>query len=101
MFIVITFAGEWWGKLDIKFYGKKEDYEFIGKEHALVLPNHLSDIDWMVGWIICERTGILGVSNCFKQSWKKKASMRALIAGNLEKTITTCLLFTFNQSINQ
>ena len=32
---------------------------------------------------------------------KKKANMRALIAGNLEKTITICLLFKFNQSINQ
>jgi lysophosphatidic acid acyltransferase/lysophosphatidylinositol acyltransferase len=60
--LVLTFLGEWWGKLDIKFYGKKEDYELVGKEHALVLPNHRSDIDWMIGWIICERTGILGVS---------------------------------------
>lgn len=47
---MLTFVGEWWGQLDIKFYGKKEDYELIGK-----------DIDWMVGWILCERTGILGV----------------------------------------
>lgn len=65
---MLTFLGEWWGQMDIKFYGKKEDYEKIGKEHALVLPNHRSDIDWLIGWIICERTGILGGAKCYIKS---------------------------------
>jgi 1-acyl-sn-glycerol-3-phosphate acyltransferase len=25
-----------------------------GKEHALVISNHRSDIDWLVGWIIAQ-----------------------------------------------
>ncbi|XP_028413146.1 1-acyl-sn-glycerol-3-phosphate acyltransferase delta-like [Dendronephthya gigantea] len=68
---MLTFAGEWWGKLDLKFYGKKEDYDKLGKEHALVLPNHRSDIDWMIGWIICERTGILGGTKCYMKGYLK------------------------------
>ncbi|XP_046847783.1 1-acyl-sn-glycerol-3-phosphate acyltransferase delta-like [Xenia sp. Carnegie-2017] len=68
---MLTFAGEWWGELDIKFYGKKEDYDLIGKEHCLVLPNHRSDIDWMIGWILCERTGILGGAKCYMKYYLK------------------------------
>ncbi|CAL5211809.1 unnamed protein product [Lathyrus oleraceus] len=32
----------------------------MGKEHALVISNHESDIDWLVGWTIVERSGCLG-----------------------------------------
>lgn len=59
--LVLTVLGEWWGHLEIKFYGKKEDYEKIGKEHAIVLPNHRSDIDWLIGLILGERTSMSGV----------------------------------------
>lgn len=31
-----------------------------GKERALVISNHRSDIDWLVGWIIAQRLGCLG-----------------------------------------
>ncbi|KAH0874030.1 hypothetical protein HID58_071392, partial [Brassica napus] len=31
-----------------------------GKEHALVVCNHRSDIDWLVGWILAQRSGCLG-----------------------------------------
>ena len=27
---------------------------FTGKEHALVISNHRSDIDWLVGWILAQ-----------------------------------------------
>lgn len=26
----------------------------LGKEHALVVSNHKSDIDWLVGWVLAE-----------------------------------------------
>lgn len=25
-----------------------------GKEHALLVSNHRSDIDWLVGWVLAE-----------------------------------------------
>ncbi|CAK7342500.1 unnamed protein product [Dovyalis caffra] len=33
---------------------------FAGKEHALVICNHKSDIDWLVGWVLAQRAGCLG-----------------------------------------
>ncbi|KAJ6921917.1 1-acyl-sn-glycerol-3-phosphate acyltransferase 2 [Populus alba x Populus x berolinensis] len=32
----------------------------MGKEHALVICNHRSDIDWLVGWVLAQRSGCLG-----------------------------------------
>ncbi|KAL0725488.1 hypothetical protein Bca4012_040087 [Brassica carinata] len=32
----------------------------MGKEHALVVCKHRSDIDWLVGWILAQRSGCLG-----------------------------------------
>ncbi|KAL8494070.1 hypothetical protein ACS0TY_025025 [Phlomoides rotata] len=32
----------------------------MGKEHALVICNHRSDIDWLVGWVLAQRAGCLG-----------------------------------------
>ncbi|XP_021893331.1 1-acyl-sn-glycerol-3-phosphate acyltransferase 2-like [Carica papaya] len=32
----------------------------MGKEHALVICNHKSDIDWLVGWVLAQRSGCLG-----------------------------------------
>ena len=57
----LTFVAEWWANVDIKFYGDAEDYKKIGKESALVVPNHRGDIDWLTGYIIGERGGYLGV----------------------------------------
>ncbi|XVE75650.1 hypothetical protein DITRI_Ditri12bG0110100 [Diplodiscus trichospermus] len=34
----------------------------MGKEHALVMANHRSDIDWLVGWVLAQRSGCLGSS---------------------------------------
>ena len=63
----MTFAGEWWADIDITFYGKAEDYAKIGNESAILMPNHRSDIDWLVGYIIAERKGILGVGINFSR----------------------------------
>jgi 1-acyl-sn-glycerol-3-phosphate acyltransferase len=42
-----------------------------GKEHALVISNHRSDIDWLVGWIMAQRCGCLGGTRAImKQSTK-------------------------------
>ncbi|KAK4798933.1 hypothetical protein SAY86_024298 [Trapa natans] len=32
----------------------------MGKEHSLVISNHKSDIDWLVGWVLAQRSGCLG-----------------------------------------
>lgn len=31
-----------------------------GKENALLICNHRSDIDWLIGWVLAQRAGCLG-----------------------------------------
>ncbi|XP_024376846.1 1-acyl-sn-glycerol-3-phosphate acyltransferase 2 [Physcomitrium patens] len=51
---------DWWANVKVKVYTPKESWEHLGKEHALLICNHRSDIDWLVGWIIAQRLGCLG-----------------------------------------
>lgn len=57
----LAFVPEWWSELDIVLYMNMDDVEKFRKNHKYILMNHRYEIDWLCGWIICERTGILGV----------------------------------------
>jgi 1-acyl-sn-glycerol-3-phosphate acyltransferase len=35
---------------------------FSGKEHALVICNHRSDIDWLVGWVLAQVIVLFGMT---------------------------------------
>ena len=61
MFSELTFLAEWWSGLDIKLYGTKEDFEKLGKESAICLCNHRSDVDWLIGYTVAGRAGVLAV----------------------------------------
>lgn len=41
-------------------YADKEDLETVGKTHGLLLMNHYYEVDWLLGWVFCEKFGILG-----------------------------------------
>ena len=41
----------------------------MGKEHAVIIMNHSYEIDWLLGWIMIERSGLLGVSPTSKSLW--------------------------------
>jgi len=45
-----------------------EDLSVIGKEHAIVIMNHKYDIDWLMGWIMAERHGVLGSSKVYAKN---------------------------------
>ncbi|XP_011075205.1 1-acyl-sn-glycerol-3-phosphate acyltransferase 2 [Sesamum indicum] len=51
---------DWWAGVKIELYTDSETFKLMGKEHALVICNHKSDIDWLVGWVLAERSGCLG-----------------------------------------
>lgn len=54
---------EWWSGTDVQLYIDKDDFEkYYGKEHAYLVMNHRYDVDWIVGWVFCERIRVLGVS---------------------------------------
>ncbi|MQL94974.1 hypothetical protein Taro_027638 [Colocasia esculenta] len=44
----------------VEFFADSETYQSMGKEHALIISNHRSDIDWLVGWVLAQRSGCLG-----------------------------------------
>ena len=53
---------QWWSKSDFTLYIKDEDLAHLGKENAVVILNHKYDIDWLLGWIFCQRIDLLAVN---------------------------------------
>ncbi|KAL6643962.1 hypothetical protein ACP70R_018728 [Stipagrostis hirtigluma subsp. patula] len=56
---------DWWagikmGTIACRSRKLSANGNYIGKEHALVISNHRGDIDWIIGWILAERSGCLG-----------------------------------------
>eukprot|EP00897_Mesotaenium_endlicherianum_P007296 jgi/Mesen1/6595/ME000338S05780 len=51
---------DWWGNVEIRVYSDADTWAHMGKEHALLICNHRSDIDWVVGWVLAQRAGCLG-----------------------------------------
>ncbi|XP_044268403.1 1-acyl-sn-glycerol-3-phosphate acyltransferase delta-like [Tribolium madens] len=59
----LVFLGDWWSGSRIIFYVDREDFDkYFGKEHSYCVMNHTYEIDWLVGWMICDRLHMLG--NC-------------------------------------
>lgn len=46
--------------MQVELYTDQATFQLLGQEHALVLCNHRSDIDWLVGWVLAQRAGCLG-----------------------------------------
>ncbi|KAK7832968.1 1-acyl-sn-glycerol-3-phosphate acyltransferase 2 [Quercus suber] len=59
---------DWWAGVKvmnlfcntIELYTDSETFQLMGKEHALFICNHRSDIDWLVGWVLAQRLDCLG-----------------------------------------
>ncbi|CAK9865138.1 unnamed protein product [Sphagnum jensenii] len=62
---------DWWAGVQVRVYADLSTWNHMGKEHALLISNHRSDIDWLVGWIMAQRCGCLGGTRAImKQSTK-------------------------------
>ncbi|KAI5082852.1 hypothetical protein GOP47_0002595, partial [Adiantum capillus-veneris] len=51
---------DWWAGVQIQVFVDSESWSHFGKEHALVISNHRSDLDWLFGWVLAQRVGCLG-----------------------------------------
>lgn len=60
LWLELVWVVDWWAGVKIQLYTDRETLQLMGKEHALVISNHRSDIDWLVGWILAQRSGCLG-----------------------------------------
>lgn len=68
--IEIVYIADWWSDSKLYVYVDEDvRKKYLGKEHALLLMNHTYEIDWLVGWMLCEKVGVLG--NC--KAYAKKA----------------------------
>lgn len=67
----LVFLGDWWSNSEIIFYIDRDDFDkYWGKEHAYCVMNHTYEIDWLIGWMICDRIFMLG--NC--KAYAKKVT---------------------------
>ncbi|XP_013381629.1 1-acyl-sn-glycerol-3-phosphate acyltransferase delta isoform X2 [Lingula anatina] len=66
-----TFLGQWWSGSDIVLKTNPEDVKYYGKEHAIIILNHKYDIDWLLGYFLAERLGILGGSKVYGKEMLK------------------------------
>ncbi|KAK1392054.1 1-acylglycerol-3-phosphate O-acyltransferase [Heracleum sosnowskyi] len=62
LWLEFVWLADWWAGVKIEVYADAETFQLMGNEHALVICNHKSDIDWLVGWILAQRAGCLGSS---------------------------------------
>lgn len=54
---------EWWAGSDLILYIDKKDFDkYFGNEHGYLLMNHSYETDWLIGWLLCDRVRLLGVS---------------------------------------
>ncbi|KAF3647480.1 1-acyl-sn-glycerol-3-phosphate acyltransferase 2 [Capsicum annuum] len=60
LWLEIIWLFDWWANVKVELYTDQETYRLMGKEPALVISNHRSDIDWLVGWVLAQRVGCLG-----------------------------------------
>ncbi|KZV50268.1 hypothetical protein F511_23254 [Dorcoceras hygrometricum] len=60
LWLELVWLVDWWAGVKIELYTDAETFKLMGKEHALVMSNHKSDIDWLVGWVLAQRSGCLG-----------------------------------------
>lgn len=53
---------EWWSRTECTLFTDQATMQRLGKEHVVIILNHNFEIDFLCGWTMCERFGVLGVS---------------------------------------
>lgn len=53
---------EWWSGTECTIFADQATVDKFGKEHVIIILNHNYEIDFLCGWTMCERYGVLGVS---------------------------------------
>ena len=46
----------------LRVFCDKEVVESLGRDRAVALCNHVSDVDWLIGWMLAHNYDCLGVS---------------------------------------
>ncbi|KAL7151851.1 hypothetical protein ABFS83_04G058100 [Erythranthe nasuta] len=62
LWLELIWLFDWWANIKVEIFADEETFAMLGKEPALLICNHRSDIDWLVGWVLAQRAGCLGSS---------------------------------------
>lgn len=74
----LLFLADWWSGSSAKLYfDDPRTKEKFGKENALCIMNHHYELDWLYGWMVGDRAGLLG--NC--RPYIKKAIQYVPVIG--------------------
>ena len=73
----LLFLADWWSGSKITLYTGPELEDCVGQENALIIMNHHYELDWLYGWMVGDRSSILG--NC--RVYIKKAIQYVPIIG--------------------
>ncbi|XP_061337941.1 1-acyl-sn-glycerol-3-phosphate acyltransferase 3-like [Gastrolobium bilobum] len=69
LWLELIWLVDWWAGFKVNLYVDSETFQLIGKENALLICNHKSDVDWLIGWVLAQRYGCLG---CTRAIMKKE-----------------------------
>jgi len=66
--VVTVFVAEYHANVNLRVFAESaSEMAKLGKEKAVILLNHTSDVDWLIGWILAEKLSMLGV--CVHMVW--------------------------------
>jgi lysophosphatidic acid acyltransferase/lysophosphatidylinositol acyltransferase len=58
----LLFLADWWSGARLTLHADPACLAGLGTEHSLILMNHHYELDWLFGWMVGDRAGVLG--NC-------------------------------------
>ncbi|EDV24994.1 1-acyl-sn-glycerol-3-phosphate acyltransferase gamma [Trichoplax sp. H2] len=80
----LTALPEFWSGLEWEVYCPNDDDKYFGKENALIVANHRSDVDWLIGLTFADRFNMVPATKCYLKSAIKYVPLLGFSFWNLE-----------------
>jgi lysophosphatidic acid acyltransferase/lysophosphatidylinositol acyltransferase len=68
---VIPWVIDNWSRAELRIYGVDEELETASLANVIAILNHRGDVDWMLGFSVCDRFGFLLNVKCLMKSFVK------------------------------
>ena len=70
-FVQLLFLADWWSDSEVRIYADPALVSEVGQHSALIIMNHHFELDWMFGWMVADRFGVLGNARVFVKKMLK------------------------------
>jgi len=67
----LLFLADWWSDSEVRIYADPKLVSEVGQHSALIIMNHHFELDWMCGWMVADRFGVLGNARVFVKKMLK------------------------------